>query len=71
MKNPEEPFPSLAEIEAEVLAEGQEWMKGRMQEKLQQLAQKQGEIFPPQPVPPAASASTKTAPAHRRGRTGS
>jgi len=67
MKNPEEPLPSLAEIEAEVIAEGQEWMKGRMQEKLQELALRHGEVFPPKPTPPAASASRKTAPAHRGG----
>jgi hypothetical protein len=70
MNNPEEPFPSLEEIEAQVLAEGREWMKGRMEEKLRQLAEKHGEVFPPKPVSSAAPASAKAVPAHRGGRSG-
>ncbi len=39
----------LAEMEREVLAEGQEWMRKRLEEKMRRLAEKEGGIFPPQP----------------------
>ena len=39
-------FPSLAEIEREVAAEGREWMPQRLQARLQQLANEPGEVFP-------------------------
>ena len=39
----------LAEMEREVLAEGQEWMRKRLEEKMRRLAEKEGEISPPQP----------------------
>jgi hypothetical protein len=48
-------FPTLAEIECEVAAEGRQWMQQRLQERLQQLANEQGEVFPP-PATPAAKA---------------
>jgi len=50
MSKPEEPIPSLSQIEAEVLAEGREWTRRRMQERLQQLAEQHGEFFPPKPT---------------------
>jgi hypothetical protein len=42
----------LAEAELEVLEEGQEWMRRRLEKKLQRLAERQGAVSPPQP--PAA-----------------
>ena len=40
---------SLAEVEAEVLAEGREWTRRRLEQRLQELADQNGEVFPPQP----------------------
>jgi hypothetical protein len=39
---------TLKEIEEEVLAEGREWMRQRLEEKLQQEAERDGRVFPPQ-----------------------
>ena len=39
----------LAMVEMEVLEEGREWMRSRMEEKLQRLADDQGAISPPEP----------------------
>jgi hypothetical protein len=44
-------FPSLAEIEREVIAEGREWTRQRLQARLQQLADQQSEVSPPPPTP--------------------
>lgn len=47
---------SLREMEMEVLAEGQEWMRQRLEQKLQEEADRQGGVFPPQQpksLPPA------------------
>ena len=38
-------LPSLAEIEREVVAESREWGRQRLQERLQQLADQQGEVM--------------------------
>ena len=38
----------LAEMEREVLAEGQEWMRKRLEQKLGKLAETEGKISPPQ-----------------------
>ncbi len=38
----------LREIELEVEAEGREWMKRRLQERLQAEADRDGAVFPPQ-----------------------
>jgi len=46
-KTREESFPTLAEVEAEVMAEGREWTRKRMEERLQELAERQSEVFPP------------------------
>jgi hypothetical protein len=59
---------SLREIEAEVLAEGQEWMRLRLQQKLQQEADQQGRVFPPQRPAALARQSPTAAPAHQRRR---
>lgn len=40
---------SLREMEEEVLAEGREWMRKRLEKKLQEEANRQGGVFPPQP----------------------
>jgi hypothetical protein len=37
------------QIEQEILAEGREWTRRRLQQRLQQLADKQGEISPLKP----------------------
>jgi hypothetical protein len=68
MKTPEETVPSLAQIEAEVMAEGREWTRQRLEARLQQLAEEQGEVFPPQPAAAGASARVSVRAAHRRGR---
>jgi hypothetical protein len=47
---------SLREMELEVLAEGREWMRQRLEEKLQQEAERDGAVFPPQPKKGLASA---------------
>jgi hypothetical protein len=54
---------SLREIELEVEAEGREWMRQRLEEKLQREAERDGTVFPPQPkkgqTPPPQSATAK------------
>lgn len=47
-KNEKPKLSLLHQIEKEVLAEGREWMQKRMQERLQALAEQDGEISPPQ-----------------------
>ncbi len=44
---------SLKELEAEVLAEGREWTRQRLQQRLQAQAEEAGALFPP----PAARAT--------------
>ena len=46
MNQPKKPLPGLAEIEREVVAESREWGRQRLQERLQQLADEQGALFP-------------------------
>lgn len=48
VKAPPGRLPGLEEIELEVEAEGREWMRQRLQERLPQLAEQHGEVFPPQ-----------------------
>lgn len=48
---------SLQEIELEVLAEGREWMRQRLEQKLQEEANRRGGVFPPEP--PRSSPSAK------------
>jgi hypothetical protein len=47
---------TLREMELEVMAEGGEWMRQRLQEKLQQEAEREGRVFPPQSTQSATSA---------------
>jgi len=61
MKPKLKPFPSLADIEREVVAESREWGRQRLQERLQQLAEEHGEVFPPKATPaPAADIAKRT-----------
>jgi len=59
---------SLRDFEDEVLAEGQEWMRQRLQQKLQEEADRTGRVFPPQPAPAVERPRQDDAPAHRRRR---
>jgi len=55
---------SLRDLELEVEAEGREWMRRRLEEKLQAQVEQQGAIFPPQGAKSAPSKATKDAVAH-------
>ena len=70
MNEPEKKFRSLAEIEEEVLAEGQEWMRQRLEQKLQEQATEIGAPFPPRQPSAGASSQTKTQAAPPGRRTG-
>jgi hypothetical protein len=52
---------SLREIEMEVMAEGREWTRQRLQQRLQEEADRQGGVFPPEPKPGGASAQSSDA----------
>lgn len=58
---------SLRELEAEVLEEGREWMRQRLEQKLQQEAIRQGGVFPPQRKKGPASSGAKDASADGGG----
>ena len=70
MNDPQTPARSLREIEEEVWAEGQEWMRQRLQQKLQQQADQHGRVFPPAVPPARARQSAANAAAHQRRRRG-
>jgi hypothetical protein len=55
---------SLRDMELEVEAEGREWMRRRLAEKLQAQVEQHGAIFPPQPKKGAPSPPPDDAPAH-------
>lgn len=59
---------SLREIEMEVETEGREWMRRRLEDRLQREADRDPAVFPPQPTQGAASAQKGAAAAHRRRR---
>jgi len=61
---------SLRDLELEVEAEGREWMRRRLEEKLQAQVEQHGAIFPPPGPKSAPSKAAKDAAAHglRRGR---
>lgn len=46
----------LREIEMEVMAEGREWTRRRLQQRLQEEADRHGGVFPPQQKQGGASA---------------
>jgi len=63
------PARSLRELELEVEAEGREWTRQRLQQRLQEEAARVGEVFPPQRAAAGASAHPPDAAAHGgRGR---
>jgi hypothetical protein len=62
MKKDLKPLPLLADVEREVLAECREWGRRRLAQRLQQLADQTGEVFPPAPTQTPAPDS-----AHRTG----
>ena len=51
MKSISKSLPALADIEREVVAESREWGRQRLEERLQQLAEEHGEVFPPKATP--------------------
>ncbi len=57
---------SLRELELEVEAEGRDWMRQRLEEKLQKEAERDGTIFPPQPTKGPAAAPKSAAAKNRR-----
>jgi hypothetical protein len=56
MSDPAKHRRSLKEIEMEVEAEGREWTRRRLEEKLQEEADRDGKVFPPQRGQSPASA---------------
>jgi hypothetical protein len=55
---------SLRDLELEVEAEGREWMRRRLEEKLQAQVEQQGAVFPPQRAKSAPPPAAKDAVAH-------
>jgi hypothetical protein len=55
----------LREMELEVEAEGREWMRRRLEEKLQTEVTRHGGVFPPERAQGLASPPADDAPAHR------
>ena len=58
---------SLREIEMEVLEEGREWTRRRLEQKLQEEANRQGGVFPPQREKGSPPAKAIDEPAKRGG----
>ena len=58
---------SLREIELEVLEEGREWTRRRLEQKLQEEANRQGGVFPPQQQKGSPPAKAGHESAKRRG----
>ena len=56
---------ALRDLELEVEAEGREWMRQRLQDKLQVQVDEQGAIFPPERKKGASSAARNDAAANR------
>ena len=55
----------LREMELEVEVEGREWMRQRLEQKLQAEADREGRVFPPQRAKDQASAHRVDATAKR------
>jgi len=66
MDSDNKPVRSLREIEMEVLEEGREWTRRRLEQRLQQAADRQGGVFPPQRSQGTSSAKRADGTAHRR-----
>ena len=58
---------SLRDIELEVLEEGREWTRQRLEQKLQEEANRQGGVFPPEQPKGSAPAKAIDESAKRRG----
>lgn len=56
---------SLREIELEVLEEGREWTRRRLEQRLQEEADRQGGVFPPQREKGSPSAKANDGAANR------
>lgn len=61
------PEPTLAQIEEEVLAEGREWMRQRLQQKLQEQADRISQSFSPPGTEPGAAAKKESHVGKQRG----
>ena len=57
---------SLREIELEVEAEGREWTRRRLEERLQQEADRDGQVFPPQRAKSQAASDRMDGVKHQR-----
>jgi hypothetical protein len=58
---------SLRDIEMEVLEEGREWTRRRLEQRLQQEADRQGGVFPPQRSKGTSPTKRGDETAHGRG----
>ena len=67
MNSENEPVRSLREIEMEVLEEGREWTRRRLEQKLQEEATRHGGVFPPQRKKGSPPKAPDHASAHRGG----
>ena len=61
------PARSLREIEMEVLEEGREWTRRRLEQRLQEEANRYGGVFPPQRKKGAPPQAPEDASAQRGG----
>ena len=61
MSAPEKRLRTLRELELEVEAEGREWMRRRLEEKVQAEAVRHGGVFPPKRLQGVASATPEDA----------
>jgi hypothetical protein len=68
MPNEAEREPTLAEIEEEVMAEGREWMRQRLQQKLQERADRISQNFSPQRATTGALSEKKAHAPQQRGK---
>jgi hypothetical protein len=67
MNQDSEREPTMSEIEEEVLAEGREWMRQRLQQKLQARADRISQSFSPRGATARASAEKKVDAGKQRG----
>jgi hypothetical protein len=67
MNSDNEPMRSLREIEMEVLEEGREWTRRRLEQKLQEETTRHGGVFPPQRKKGSSPKAPDDASAHRGG----
>jgi hypothetical protein len=68
MKSDQPQGSSLRDIELEVLEEGREWTRRRLEQRLQEEADRHGGVSPPERAQGPSSAKRADAPAHRRRR---